>query len=137
MHQKEETPKRVIIAGGRDFNNYKELKKYCDKMLSKISHKVEIVSGGARGADRLGEKYAKEKGYKTYLYSADWESYGKSAGVIRNEQMAEFADLLIAFWDGESKGTANMIGLAKGYGLGIRVYYYENPKPLKKDNERR
>jgi len=113
---------RVIIAGSRDFNNYELLYNKCENILYNIKS-VEIVSGGAKGADSLGEKYAKEKGYKIKQFNADWNSLGKSAGYIRNKEMAEYADALIAFWDGESKGTKHMINLANKNKLKIRVIY--------------
>lgn len=115
---------KVIIAGGRDFNNYELLFKKCENILSK-QKEVEIVSGTANGADKLGEKYAKEKGFKIKLFPADWEKYKKAAGYIRNKQMADYADSLIAFWDGKSKGTKHMIDLAEEYNLNIRIIRYD------------
>lgn len=105
---------RVIIAGGRDFNDYQLLKQKCDSFLANKSRdcRVIIVSGTARGADRLGEQYANERGYQVERYPADWDRDGNSAGPIRNAKMAENADALIAFWDGESRGTYNMIDTA-------------------------
>lgn len=110
---------KIIIAGSRDFNDYETLKKVCDFMLSR-QDEVEIVSGTARGADLLGERYAKEKGYPIKQFPADW-SKGKGAGYIRNEDMAKYSDALIAFWDGKSKGTEHMINLAKKHGLKVKV----------------
>jgi hypothetical protein len=112
---------KVIIAGKRDFNDYEAVKQTADFLLSNQTE-VEIVSGGAKGADALGEQYAKEKGYKLTPFPADWNKHGKKAGPIRNEQMAKYADALIAFWDGESKGTKNMIDLAKQYNLKYHIY---------------
>lgn len=114
---------RVIIAGSRDFNDYHTLRKVCDKILHK-QKSVQIVSGMARGADKLGEQYANEKNYKVYCMPADWEKEGKRAGYIRNKKMAEFADSLIAFWDGDSRGTKMMIDLAEANGLQVKVYNY-------------
>lgn len=114
---------RIIISGGRNFDNYELLKEKCDYYLKDI--KVdEIVSGTARGADMLGEQYAEEKGYEIHQYIPDWNGLGKSAGYKRNAKMADNADALIAFWDGESKGTANMIDIAKKKGLKVRVVKY-------------
>jgi len=115
---------RVIIAGGRDFSDFDLL--YCtmDHLLSNTQNTVRIVCGKARGADTLGERYAKEKGYAVDYYPADWERYGKAAGFIRNEEMARNADALVAFWDGKSRGTKNMIDLAKRYGLKLRIKKY-------------
>ena len=78
----------------------------------------------ARGADRLGERYAKEHGYKVIYMPADWDLYGKSAGFKRNVQMAEYADALVAFWDGVSFGTKHMIETAQKMGLDVRVKKY-------------
>lgn len=103
---------RVIIAGGRDFADYGLLSRTMDNLLSSVYDDVIVVCGKARGADTLGEQYAKERGYLVDYYPADWERYGKSAGFIRNEQMAQRADALVAFWDCKSRGTKNMIDLA-------------------------
>lgn len=112
---------KIIIAGGRTFNDYDLLCKTCDYMLQNQID-IEIVSGTANGADKLGEKYANEKGYKLIKFPADW-NIGKSAGYIRNKEMAEYADALIAFYNG-SKGTKHMIDLAKQYNLKIKVVMY-------------
>lgn len=107
---------KIIIAGGRNFENYLLLKLKCDAILKNVQV-TEIVSGKATGADTLGERYAKERGYKVNPFQADWDKHGKSAGYIRNKAMAEYADCLIAFWDGKSKGTGHMINLANEGGI--------------------
>ena len=112
---------RVVIAGGREFNDYELLREICDEHISPDS---EIVSGGARGTDKLGERYATETGRDLKIFPADWNKHGKGAGHIRNKQMAEYGDMLIAFWDGESKGTLNMIQTAKKLGLILYVHRY-------------
>jgi predicted Rossmann fold nucleotide-binding protein DprA/Smf involved in DNA uptake len=99
------------------------LRKVCDEILKK-QKSIQVVSGMARGADQLGLDYANEKGLKVYCFPADWEKHGKKAGYIRNQQMADFADALIAFWDGQSPGTKMMIDLAEKQGLQIKVYNY-------------
>lgn len=85
---------------------------------------VEIASGCARGADKLGELYAEQRGYQVIKFPADWDRHGKSAGYIRNEQMAKYANALVAFWDGTSRGTKHMIGLAKKHGITVRVIIF-------------
>ena len=76
---------KVIIAGGRDFSDYELLKSKCDYYLSNLDNpKVIIISGAARGADSLGEQYARERGYDIDSHPADWDKYGKSAGYRRN-----------------------------------------------------
>jgi hypothetical protein len=112
---------KVIIAGGRNFENYTLLKLKCNAILNEVKDEIQIVSGGAKGADKLGERYAREKGYICKIFEADWDKNGKAAGFIRNEEMAKYSDSLIAFWDGYSKGTKNMIDNAGKYKLKIRI----------------
>ncbi len=114
---------KVIIAGGRAFDNYDLLYQKCNEALS-MQQKIEIVSGTANGADKLGERYANEKGHPIKQFQADWGKYGKSAGYKRNEEMAKYADALIAFWDGKSRGTKHMIDLANRYKLKLKVVFF-------------
>lgn len=128
---------RIIVAGGRDFNdkylmedNLMEwiLDIYLENHNSDEKVVLEFITGKARGADTLGEMFAKEHDYKVKEFPADWNKYGKSAGYIRNKQMAEYAaksnGVLFAFWDGKSKGSKNMIDLANKYGLEVHVINY-------------
>ncbi|MDV7188458.1 DUF2493 domain-containing protein [Lutibacter sp. TH_r2] len=112
---------KLIIAGSRTFNDYKKICAECDNILQDQTN-IEIISGAYyRGADKLGEQYAKERGYKITQFPADWNKFGKAAGPKRNEQMANYADTLIAFWDGKSRGTKNMIELAGQLGLHLII----------------
>ena len=120
-----ETNFKVIIAGGRDFSDYELLLEKCDYYLTEKTN-VEVVSGGAKGADILGERYAKERNLPLKIFLADWVTLGKRAGFVRNKEMAEYADALIAFWDKTSKGTKHMIDIAKEKGLSVKVVYYNN-----------
>lgn len=115
--------KRVVIAGCRDYNNYDEAKIYIDFCLSNIRQENEIiiVSGCASGADAIGERYARENGFKVEKYPANWGKYGKGAGPMRNRQMAEVCDYVICFWDGKSRGTKSMIEFAKDFNKPVRV----------------
>ena len=118
---------KVIIAGTRDFNDYAFLKKNVDYFLQGINpnnEEIEIVSGNARGADKLGERYAKEYNLPVKLFPANWDKYGKRAGYLRNQEMANYADVLIAFWDEKSKGTKHMIDIAKKQDLTVIVVGY-------------
>lgn len=115
---------KIIIAGGRDFSDFEKLKASVDDAVSNINSNIEIVSGTARGADLLGEQYAKNHGYNIKQFPAEWDKYGKAAGYRRNSQMAKYADMLIAFWDGSSKGTQHMINLAKKEGLKVTTILY-------------
>ena len=120
---------RVIVAGGRDFNDYVLLKQVCDQMLEnkKQTHQITIVSGGARGADALAMQYARDPSndFNLVIMNANWELHGKSAGFIRNTEMAEFSNALIAFWDSGSKGTKHMIDTAKNKHLLRHVVSYK------------
>lgn len=117
---------KVIIAGGRKFNDYPMLEKKVNNLLSRMckTHTIHIVSGTANGADKLGEQYANWNDLPIDSYPAKWDKYGKSAGYKRNALMADNADALIAFWDGKSKGTMHMIDLAKSKGLEVKVINY-------------
>ena len=114
---------KVIIAGGRNFEDYHKLCRVCDEFLQDQNN-IEIVSGAYKGADLLGERYAVERKYSIKQFPAEWRRYGKSAGLKRNTEMAAYADSLIAFWDGESKGTKHMIELATQAGLIVKVFYF-------------
>jgi hypothetical protein len=118
---------KVIIAGSRGFSNYKLLREQCNKFLreKRKTSNIIVVSGHARGADTLGEKYAQDEGFTLEIYPAQWKKFGKGAGYRRNEQMAEIADALIAFWDGSSKGTKHMIDIMNEKNLLVRVVEYE------------
>lgn len=127
---------RIIIAGSRTFNDYNLLKKRCIEIIDDLyryGHITEymgflditVVSGTARGADQMGERFAKETQLEVVRMPANWDRDGKSAGYKRNEQMAKYAKedygVLIAFWDGQSKGTKHMIDLAKKYELEVFI----------------
>lgn len=127
---------RIIIAGSRNFNDYKKLENTMLEIIengvfSTIDYdSIKIISGTARGADRLGEKFAKDHGYEVYRFPANWDLYGKKAGYLRNEEMAKFAmrdgnyGVLVAFWDGTSKGTKHMINLANKHNLEVITIQY-------------
>lgn len=133
---------RIIIAGSRDFNDYTKLKDESLKAIYRTFGKIDknnvtIISGHAKGADSLGERFAKEYGLNLQIFPADWDKHGRSAGFIRNKEMAAFAKgenaessdetiqgMLIAFWDGESKGTKAMIELAKNKKMPVVVIKY-------------
>lgn len=115
---------KLIIAGGRDFNDYDLLKSELDKYLYGITEDVEIVSGMANGADSLGIRYAKEKGYPVKEFYAKWGTLGKRAGYVRNGEMADYATHCVCFWDGISKGTGHMIDLAEKKGIPVFTIGY-------------
>ncbi len=114
---------RIIIAGGRDFDDYGRV---CDAMFEMQWNEDEctIVSGGARGADTLGEQFAEDYGFELETHAANWKILGKKAGIMRNLEMAQLSQVLVAFWDGKSKGTRHMIDAALEAGLEVHVYRY-------------
>lgn len=117
---------RVIVAGGRSFQDYARLEAALDYLLSgKVKdHVIVIVSGTARGADQLGERYARARGHVIDRYPANWDAHGKRAGYLRNSEMADNADAVVLFWDGQSKGTGHMLNIAVEKGLDHRVEIY-------------
>lgn len=118
---------KLIIAGGRDFDDYDDLCYELDHLYPAPKHsKITLITGCAQGADQLGRDWAASVGVEEDRYPANWAAYGKQAGPIRNGQMAAVADVLVAFWDGKSNGTRNMIDTAVSCGLEVHVYRYEN-----------
>ena len=118
---------KIIVEGGRSFNNYDLLEQKLDYYLSsKINegYDIVIISGTAKGADSLGEKYAINKGYEIERFPANWDKYGKSAGYRRNVDMANVADACIVFWDGTSPGSKHMIDIANTKRLALRIVNY-------------
>lgn len=103
-------PIRVVIAGSRNYTDYSSASKFiCENLSAYEKKSLIIVSGGCRGADSLGERFAAENGISVEKYPAEWKKYGKGAGLVRNMKMAEICDFAICFWDGKSKGTFSMI----------------------------
>ena len=122
---------KYIVAGGREFKDEALMDAvlqtllcdpYCEYGMPYDD--VEIVSGMAQGADMMAVEWATVRFVKCHEMHADWSRYKLAAGHIRNAEMAEFSDSLIAFWDGESKGTKSMIDLALKGGLDVHVYRY-------------
>lgn len=112
----------IAIVGSRDFNNYDDL---CEVLYSTVNASEDtIISGGAKGADKLGERFADENNVPKKVFLPDWDKYGKGAGFIRNSQIVEEADYVIAFWDGKSKGTADTVKKAEKKGIEILKIMY-------------
>ena len=105
----------VVIAGCRTYYNYEEAKDYIVSSLSeyKATDQITILSGGCKGADSLGERFARENGFPIKRFLPDWEKYGKAAGPLRNKQMVDVCHKVICFWDGKSKGTKSLIQYAR------------------------
>ena len=114
---------RVIVAGSRHFSDFDLMVERCDFFLKDklASHEVVIISGTARGADELGEKYASLRGLSVKRFRPDWNGLGNMAGIVRNAQMLENADSAIVFWDGVSRGSQHMMTITKRSGKPLRV----------------
>jgi hypothetical protein len=113
---------KYIIAGSRDFADFELM----ERVLKEFEI-GEIVCGGARGADLLGKEYADKHNIPVKMFPADWKKFKNAAGPLRNIEMAEYADGLIAFWDGKSTGTAHMIKEANRRKLYTAVIKYILP----------
>lgn len=112
---------KIIIAGSRHYRDYHQFKALCNQYFQTLPPEIEIVSGGAPGADAMAERYAAEHGYPVKIFPADWNQFPRTAGHIRNAEMAAYADALFAFWDGKSKGTESMIKAAKRRRLKVTI----------------
>jgi hypothetical protein len=109
---------RVIIAGTRSISSPEEVSLAIRQSGFPVT---EIVSGGCGGVDRVGEAWATTNRIPTKVFYAEWQIYGRAAGPIRNAKMAEYADALVAVWDGESRGTRSMIDLAGKSGIPVYI----------------
>jgi len=98
---------KYAIIGSRSFNDYDKLK----SVLDEYDNVTEIISGGAKGADSLGALYAANHDIKLTIFKPNW-SIGRHAGLLRNTKIVQESDIIIAFWDGKSKGTLNSINTA-------------------------
>lgn len=135
----------TIIAGSREFIDQYRLNKVCNWIFAykKIAYSdVKIISGTCRGADIMGENFAKTYNIPVKRFPADWKLYGRNAGNVRNRQMAEYASssssnngVLIAFANSRCKGTMNMINLAIDYKLDVFVVWYEEQRIERYDYE--
>jgi len=116
---------RVIIAGGREFTDRALMSRKLAHIFKDKTPDV-VLTGKARGADTLGEQWARRNGVEVEEYYADWDGLGKRAGYVRNEAMAVSATHLVAFYDGQSKGTGHMITLGRKHGLEVRIVRYDS-----------
>lgn len=113
---------RLVIFGSRTCNPTPQRIRVTLEELGIDESKItEVVCGMARGADLAGLRYAAQTGIPVKKFPADWDRYGRRAGILRNAEMAEYADVGVGFWDGESRGTAHMIETLRGLGKRVEV----------------
>ena len=117
-----------LVVGSRTFEDYDLFQRKVDHLLGARTD-IEIVSGGAAGADFLAERYANDRGFPLQVFPPDWSRYGKRAGYVRNREMHEYISVfpergVIAFWDGRSRGTAQSFRLAREFGNPLRIVRY-------------
>jgi hypothetical protein len=134
---------RIVISGGRDFTDYPLMVEECNAFITERvpTENIHIISGKAKGADSLGERFAHQNGFKLIECPAAWDkvegvpesalgyhrdgrAYNKRAGIERNEQMGRIATHAVIFWDGQSRGTKNMIDICKDLGIIHKVVRY-------------
>ena len=109
---------KIVIAGSRSFHDYQLL---CQTLAPDKSRITQVITGGARGADQLGYRWAWKHAVRHQCFRADWERFGKSAGVRRNFQMAQAGDVLVVFGDEPSPGTAHLIQCMQALGKPVVV----------------
>jgi len=114
--------RKIAVIGSRDFNDYEQLENALLPWLP-----AHIISGGAKGADTLAERFARAHGLPITVIKPDWKQFGRGAGPIRNRMIVDTADLVIAFWDGESRGTASALSYARANGKSVFVDALRNP----------
>jgi len=118
---------KIIIAGSRNFEDGRLLYEKCDEILREIPKKeIHILLGDASGADYIGHRYAIDRQFSYTTFLADWNKFGIAAGPIRNKEMIKEADMLIAFWDGVSRGTRDVIRKAKKQRIKTFVFDYND-----------
>ena len=133
---------RIIVCGGRNFNDYDRMKSILDGVIAEIGlgiTAIEIVSGHCAGADQLGEKYAEERGYPCKVFPANWEKCGRAAGPIRNSEMIKYASevevpVVVAFRSPRTMGTNDTVKKAQRKGFKVVVVDYDSNLPDKGDS---
>lgn len=111
---------RTIIAGSRSITDYKVVE---SAVVASQFEITEVVSGGAKGVDILGEEYARQNNIPVKKFLPDWKKHGRKAGILRNCEMGDYAEALVAIWDGKSSGTKHMIDYSQKKNLKVYVYY--------------
>lgn len=119
------TRQNIIVAGGRDFQDYDLLVRTLDKLRSELKGEAVIVSGCDKGAVSLGERYAEERNLQVLRFPPNWRHHRNAARYIRDNRMIAVADGVVAFWDGKSKETASVIKISQKRGIPLLVVRYQ------------
>ena len=120
---------KVAIIGSRNIKDNEEY--WYDKICEKIPRNcTEIVSGGAKGIDVLAHRYAREHGIMFKAFLPEYKKYGKSAALIRNTRIAEYANIALAFWDGKSKGTADTVMKFYKSNKTVKIFFLDSHDPF-------
>lgn len=113
---------RIVVCGTRAYDDETHVFKALDQLTRKWNKEdIAIVTGGAEGPDKIAEQWSFKRMVTRVIFHADWQKYGKQAGMIRNSEMAKYGTHCVAFWDGESVGTRDMIRKAKKQGLKVKI----------------
>ena len=116
-----ETITRIAIIGSRNYPLPEQVRNFV-KELSQHNDELTIVSGGARGVDSIAVEAAEAAGAKTKVWPADWEKHGRKAGILRNYDIVNDAQRVVAFWDLQSRGTMHSMRIAKERGKLWRIF---------------
>mgnify|MGYP000860885121 FL=1 len=116
---------KLAVVGSRTFNDYKLLKEHLDEIHA-VTPITLIISGGAKGADSLAEKWAHQNNIETLIFKPEWDRYGKQAGYLRNKDIILNSDRVLAMWDGVSKGTLHSINIADHHQIPYTVVNFKN-----------
>lgn len=112
---------KLAVVGSRDFNDYAWLEQ-CLSSVVRDENIEAVVSGGARGADALAERFAEAHDIPLIVVPADWKKFGRSAGPRRNTEIVRLADVVVAFWDGSSRGTRDTLTQARQFGRRVMIF---------------
>lgn len=110
--------KKLAVVGSRNFNDYEKMEASLSDLVDKVS---QVISGGAKGADLLAQKWADENNIPFVAILPDWKKNGRAAGPMRNREIIESCDFCIAFWDGKSRGTASSIRFCEKQGKRVTI----------------
>ena len=115
---------KLAIVGSRNYTDYETFKSAVSRVVEKedITH---VISGGASGVDKLAEKWAKDNNIQLIVFTANWKKYGKGAGPLRNTQIVEECDYMIAFPSKSGRGTQDSIRKAEKLKRLLSVFYIE------------